>query len=198
MRSCKFSAFLILLIAVPVFYESDYLLELWLGKVPDHAASFFKIGLFSVAINSVRNPLVTAALANGNIRKYQFVVNGILFTIFPIVYICYSTFSIPELSSIVYCIVMFLATLSSAYMLRSMVFLSFRLFLKRVIIRVVLVYALSFSVSYFIYQSMNDGLIRLLLATIISLCCVCLIVLFLGMEQNERNFLVAKIKNKIK
>ena len=44
-RSVKFSVYLMLIFIVPFFYEADFLLQIWLGKVPDHSVAFMRIGL---------------------------------------------------------------------------------------------------------------------------------------------------------
>ena len=88
-RSSKFSYFLMLIIAVPLFYEANFLLEIWLGKVPEHSVVFMRSGIFIAMLTAVRNPLVTAAVANGNLKKYQLVVNGILMMVAPLLYVAF-------------------------------------------------------------------------------------------------------------
>lgn len=68
-RSSKLSYFLMLILAVPLFYEANFLLKIWLGNIPEHSVSFMKLGIFIAMLTAVRNPLVTAAIANGTFKK---------------------------------------------------------------------------------------------------------------------------------
>lgn len=187
-RSCKFSAFLILFLSAPVFYEADFLLQLWLGNVPAHAANFLRIGLLATVLNAVRNPLVTAALANGNLRKYQLVVNTILMAIFPLVYFCFMLFDIPELSTVIYCLVMAVATIASAFMLRRMTSLPFRDFLRQVMLKVAIVYLLSFAVLSIPFVLMDDGWLRLMTESAFTLLVCGTFVYTIGLNVAERDF----------
>ncbi|MDT1883547.1 hypothetical protein FPK44_23540, partial [Acinetobacter baumannii] len=44
----KFSIFLYLLVAVPLFTFSDQILQLWLGRVPEYAVLFTRLTLVAI------------------------------------------------------------------------------------------------------------------------------------------------------
>lgn len=83
-KSAKFSFFLILFFALPLIFETSWLLGLWLKDVPDYAPVFARLLLVLILSDSISNPLITMQLATGNIRKYQIVVGGILLLNIPI------------------------------------------------------------------------------------------------------------------
>lgn len=197
-RSAKFSYFLMLLFAIPLFYEASYLLKLWLGNVPEHSVGFMRIGLFVSMIMAVRNPLTTAAMANGKLRNYQFIVNGIILMVCPILYIIYKFGAIPESSFIVLLFIMILATLASAYMLRDMVFLNFKDFIKKVMTPIILYTPLSFIPPLFIYIFMQESFDRLLILTFISVISTIIIIYHLVLNKDERFYLSSFIKTKLK
>lgn len=97
-----------LILAVPLFYEANFLLKIWLGNIPEHSVSFMKLGIFIAMLTAVRNPLVTAAIANGHLKKYQLVVNGILIMVAPLLYIVFKLGAIVEWANIILLIAMFL------------------------------------------------------------------------------------------
>lgn len=197
-RSAKFSYFLMLLFAVPLFYEAPYLLKLWLGNVPEHSVGFMRIGLFISMMFAVRNPLTTAAMANGKLKNYQFIVNGILLMVSPILYITYKLGGIPESSSIVMLLVIIIATIASAYMLKGMVKLNLNDFFLQVIQPIVIYTPLSFILPYFVYILMDENFIRLITLSIISLLSS-LSITYLGvLNKNERQYITSLIKSKIK
>lgn len=197
-RSAKFSYFLMLLFAIPLFYEAPYLLKLWLGNVPEHSVGFMRIGLFVSMIMAVRNPLTTAAMANGKLRNYQFIVNGIILMVCPILYIIYKFGAIPESSFIVLLFIMTLATLASAYMLKDMVSLNFNDFIKNVMTPIILYTPLSFIPPLFIYISMQESFYRLLILTFVSVISTIMIIYHLVLNKNEKLYLSSFIKTKLK
>jgi O-antigen/teichoic acid export membrane protein len=197
-RSAKFSYFLMLLFAIPLFYEAPYLLKLWLGNVPEHSVGFMRIGLFVSMIMAVRNPLITAAMANGKLRNYQFIVNGIILMVCPILYVVYKFGAIPESAFIVLLFIMTLATLASAYMLRNMVFLNFKDFIKNVMTPIILYTPLSFIPPLFIYISMQESFYRLLILTFVSVISTIIVIYHLVLNKNEKLYLSSFIKTKLK
>lgn len=83
-KSAKFSYFLVLLFALPLIFETDWLLGLWLVDIPDHAPVFVRLLLVLVLSDSLSNSLITMQLATGNIKRYQLIVGGILLLNIPI------------------------------------------------------------------------------------------------------------------
>lgn len=197
-RSSKFSYFLMLIFTVPLFYEAPYLLKLWLGNVPEHAVSFMRIGLFVSMIMAVRNPLVTAAMANGNLKKYQLIVNGILLLVCPLLYIIYKIGGIPECSAIILFIIMVIATLASAYLLKDMVYLNYYDFIKKVGVPIVVYTPLSFIIPLSIYLVMPESFLRLIILTPIALLSTISIIYYFVLNKNERSYISSFIKAKLK
>ena len=83
-KSARFSYFLILFFALPLIFETDWLLGLWLKDIPEYAPVFVRLLLVLVLSDSLSNPLITTQLATGNIKKYQLIVGGILLLNIPV------------------------------------------------------------------------------------------------------------------
>lgn len=86
-KSAKFSYFLILFFALPLLFGMDWVLGLWLKDVPEYAPVFARLLLILVLSDSLSNPLITAQLATGDIKRYQLIVGGILLLNIPVSYI---------------------------------------------------------------------------------------------------------------
>ena len=82
----KFSAFLFTLIAIPLFFEAPYLLNLWLKSVPNYTIIFFQIILIASAFEKFTFEITTAIRAVGNIKNFQIIETGILMLNIPIYY----------------------------------------------------------------------------------------------------------------
>lgn len=74
-NSSKMSFVLYVLVAMPVFIEVDYIMDLWLDVVPDKLALFLRLTILICIIRSFANPVITAVHASGNI-KYLNIYSG--------------------------------------------------------------------------------------------------------------------------
>ncbi|GAA4973272.1 MATE family efflux transporter [Algibacter aquimarinus] len=197
-RSAKFSYFLMLIFVVPLFFEANLLLSLWLKEVPNHSVYFLRLGLFISMFMAVRNPLIVSAQANGDIKKYQFVVIPILLLVTPVSYIILKLGGIPETTSYVMLVIIIIAVFASAYMLRDMVHLDFMDFVKRVMLKIFLVTITAFSLPTIVYLFMDEGIIRFLaLGTVATLSCV-MSIYKIGLTDSERIFVLNIITSKLK
>ena len=195
-RSAKFSCFILLFLAVPFFYEAHILLRLWLGSVPEHTVLFMRLDLCIPILMSLMEPLKTAALATGKVKNYQLTVNGILMMIPLVLYVLYKSGAIAEISVVVFFAFMSAAIITSASMLRVMVFLNFRDFAK-MIFTLVKVSVLCFILPGIVYFTMNEGWLRLTCLTLISCICTAIIIYCLGLTSGEKLFIKEIVSDKL-
>ncbi len=78
-RSTKYMTMIALLLAIPLVFEAEFVLNLWLGQVPDYTVAFVRIVLINMLIQQLGSPLWIAANATGKIVKNQ--LYGRLFTL---------------------------------------------------------------------------------------------------------------------
>lgn len=76
-RACKFSYYLMLLIAVPAVFNMDFILATWLTEIPRYSVEFCIWGLLSYLISALYSPLTTTIYAHGKIRNYQLAIASI-------------------------------------------------------------------------------------------------------------------------
>ena len=88
--SAKYGFALILLFSMPVFFEINYVLYLWLGDVgdvPEHTDNFCRIMLLMNFIETLRRPFVNAIHATGRIKLGNLICGPILIAALPLSYI---------------------------------------------------------------------------------------------------------------
>ncbi len=100
-RSSRLSFCLLYLISLPVIFNADYLLGIWLKDVPSHAPLFVQLFLIFALSESLSNPMITAMLATGDIRRYQLVVGGLQLLNLPVSYVCLKLGAMPEVTVVV-------------------------------------------------------------------------------------------------
>lgn len=91
----KFSVFLYLILALPLFTFTDFILELWLGNVPEYAVWFTRLTLLVVLFEVLSAPLWLTIQASGNIQNYQIIISAILMLNLPIAYLCFHVWQQP-------------------------------------------------------------------------------------------------------
>lgn len=72
----KISYLLLLFLTLPLAFNLDYLLQLWLVEPPEHTAVFAVLVLIDALVISATNPLMTAVQATGKVKRYQLTVGG--------------------------------------------------------------------------------------------------------------------------
>ena len=196
-RSVKFSFFLVLLFAVPFFYEAEFLLHVWLVEVPPHAVAFTRLGLFVCLLGALRSPLTTAAMATGNVRRFQLSTNAVMLSVCPVAYVLYKLGSIPETAAIVFFITLLCAILVSIHVLGHIIQLVRKHFLIDVLWKLFLVSVFSFIVPIFTYMSMGQGWSRLLLLSLFSAICTASFAYCLGLNKSEKQFVLTFLHEKL-
>lgn len=192
-RSTKFSFFLLLLLSLPVIIEADYILKLWLKTVPDNTVAFVRIVLCISLIDAIGNPLITAAQANGHIRKYQAIVGGILLGIVPVSYVVLKVGASPVSVFIVHFIMVVLAHASRVWMIRPMIRMSIREYVVKAILPLLYVSIPAMLVSVLAYNIIPSGFIGCVAMCIVCTFSVSVLTYWLGFDQHEREFMKGKV-----
>ena len=92
---------LLLFIALPIIFNTEYILGLWLKDVPAHSSLFVQLFLVFALSESLSNPMITAMLATGDIRNYQLVVGGLQLLNLPVSYLLLRFGAMPEVTVMV-------------------------------------------------------------------------------------------------
>lgn len=200
-RSSKYFSFLLLIVAIPMGIRTPYVINLWLGEVPEYVVIFTRILLCISLIEAISGPLMRASDASGDIKRYHMIVGGILMTIVPIAYVFLKLGYSPQSAFYTYLAISCVALGARLVVLRSKISLSIRLFVSRVILPVLLVSVLSLFISYIISLCIEQSLTGFILYFIISSVLTLLIIAFCGINKSEREFIRTKfsiIINKIR
>ena len=192
-RGSRFSYYILLLLTLPILFNTHYILELWLKVVPDYAVSFVQLILIYTLLESISNTLVTVMLATGNIKRYQIIVGGLQMLNFPVSYVCLRMDMIPECILIVAIIIAFLCFITRLIMLKHMVRLDAIRYIKEVFLHALFITIVSMIVPYFININMEEGLVRFLLVSTISVILTSNVVYFIGCNKSERDFFNSKV-----
>ena len=188
-RGSKFSFFILLIVALPVYITLPFLLQVWLGQVPEHTVNFIRIILLFVMNETMSGPMITAMLATGKIRNYQIIVGGSQLLNIPLSYLClhmgYPSESVFIVALIVSCLGMFLRV----YMLRGMIGMSLKKYYFEVYFRALIVILAASIMPFLLSLYFPLNIMTTILLAIVSIICACLSVYGIGCTQEERIFI---------
>ena len=103
-RSSKFSFLLLFMVVCPVYFNIDYILQLWLGaNVPQYTADFCRLILICALIESLSAPLWMTVQATGRMKKYQLGISTLMSLNLIISYILLKKGAYPEAVLMVKC-----------------------------------------------------------------------------------------------
>ena len=191
-RSARFSFMLLFFLSLPIILETNYILTLWLGIVPENTVIFARIIIAISLIYTIANPCVIANQATGKVKVYQAVVGGLLLLILPISYIVLKMGAPAYSVFIVHFCVESVAQFARMYMLRNMIDLPLWSYVKNIYLPIMGVVVLSVVLPLLVYNNMQESIIRLLAVGMTCVVSVAMTSLFIGMTRNERTFLIDK------
>jgi O-antigen/teichoic acid export membrane protein len=198
-QGSRLSYYLLLLLTLPVLFQTELILRWWLKVVPDYTVTFTQLILINALITSLSGSLITAAQATGRIRVYQSIVGGILLLNVPISYIFLRSGSSPSSTMIIMIAITFLALIARLLLLQRLEVLDSYLYVKRVLLNVFLVTALVVGIDYvfisfIIFDEFYQFVIRSFFIESISVLCIYVV----GLSQDERSLIRSFLVNKIK
>lgn len=199
-RASKFSYFLMLLLALPLMLNADFVLSVWLGDVPEYAADFARWTLVFLLVESLSGPLWMSVQATGKIRNYQMIVSAFIFTNLPLcVLLLWCGFS-PVWVLACRAGINVLTTLWRVFYLRGKVGLPSWKYLREVVGKVLCVSAAAACVPTLVWLSVptESAWARLFASCAVSVVCVAGSVWFLGFSKHERDALRAIFKSRFK
>ena len=194
-KSSRMSYYLLFVLALPVLFNTGYLLDLWLKDVPSHSELFVQLFLVFTLSESLSNPLITAQLATGNIRNYQLVVGGLQLLNIPLSYVFLKLGAVPEVTVMVAVTISQICLFARLFMLRGMIGLPAGDFLKKVYLNVIAVSAAALVVPLAADTALPDTFSGFAASVMICVCSAGLSVMFIGLRASERRELASMLKD---
>lgn len=192
----RYAYSLLILLSMPFFFESQFVIDLWLENPPEYSAVFCSLGLGLSVVISIFLPLVYAIHASGKIR-FMSLVNGTLWiTVVPITYFFLLSGKGPLVPYIVKFFLLALVVLSNLYSVKKNIPEFDRpLFLKKTILPAVISAAISMGVTALVYHQFDgSSWWRFLAVCTASTISVCTTVFFIVFDKKMRTAAIEKAK----
>lgn len=190
--SSRFSFYLMLFVSIPLCLHTQYILELWLGDVPNYSADFVRIMLIVGLVNTLQNPTMTALHATGDIKSVQIVESALLLSVVPFTYLFLRFLHIsPVMVFIIYLVIESITQFVRVYMIYPKIKLKMIDYVYKILCPICLVSTVSFAICIIaskLFEVYN--LWTLLVAVLIYEGIILSVVFLLGLQSSEKQFAV--------
>lgn len=193
-RSSRLAFFLLMCLCLPLLWETDFLLGLWLEEVPIQTSVLTRIVLVFTLSEAFSQPLIYLMLATGNIKKYQIVVGGLCLLNFPVAWVLlhlgYSA-AVAQATTIIFS---WFSLFARLYMLHGLVNFPVFAFLKETLVKSLLVFALSSILPVMLTVLFDISWKRFIFNAIAMELVAIIVVVSIGLSQSERRWIFSKIR----
>lgn len=183
----RLSYYLFMFLSIPVIFEVEVILSVWLGNVPEHTILFTRLVLILSLIDIFSQTLITAQNATGNIRNYQLVVGGLYLLNLPFSYLLLKMGMIPEVTLVVAIVIAIACMVARLCFLRHSIKLSVFEYVRTVILNALLVTAVSLVLPGLCYFYVSGTLWRFLAVCTSSVVSSTAAIYFIGCSSQERD-----------
>lgn len=200
--SAKYAYFMVLVFVLPLELETNFVIGVWLDKIPEYTIMLTRIILVCSLVEVLSYPPLTLIQAVGKIAAYQITVSAILFINAPAVYVILKLGGGVGLAMSSAIAIAMVATLARLVFLQRLSDIKIAEFFKAVVYPAGMVTAVSIPLPLAVFAAMPEGVVRFICVVPLSVACVILGALYLGMGKAEsdcvKNLIVKKVKSLFK
>lgn len=200
-RGARFSYYILFILSLPIIINSNYIMHLWLIKIPEYSVTFVQLALIDMLLTSISRTLITLQSATGNIRNYQLVVGGILLLNIPLCYVMLELGFSPVIVVLVGILVEFLAIIARLYML-PLIVPEFKpwCFVRDVFLKIMLISVVASIIPIMIHVITEENFINFFMNVVVSIIISIITIFYLGCTKHERTIVLEaayKVKSKV-
>lgn len=196
-QGTKFTWFLIFIFIIPVFWEADTLLKLWLGAPPEYAGLFLRFALFESWSIIISFALHNVILASGQLKRVQLRIAIFTSFIFPVTWLCYSLGAPVWTSYVVFILLNTTAKGFTLSELKRIVNFPVLRFMKECVLRCVIVTSIAFMVPGICVYLMPQSTLRFFIVVPVAIIWTLLIEYMLGLNKTERSLVITVCKKTV-
>jgi len=197
-ESSKYSYYLLFLVTFPIFLEAKYILSLWLVEVPEHTTTFLRWVMAITLFRILARPVINGVHATGDVKTLN-LTSGLYaaITFLPIVYTLYNMGFPVWTCFVVQSVNSLICTCLEVLSLYKNVKFDIKLFVHEVYFMPVLTTTISAIIPLYLSFVLEQGFLRLIIITIISILSNSLCILYIGLKKKQREFVISFIKRKL-
>lgn len=195
---CKFMSILFILFSIPLIFEMEFVLSIWLGVVPESTAEFARIVLIANWVGLMNSVFMIPIQATGKIKEVSFITGTLYLLTSVCIYVVLKFNAIPNAVFICMLISNFLILVTNMLIFKKK-FKNFGLwkFFKSSLLAVLLVLLFSFPFFVALHEFIHEGWTRLILSVCLSLFLILGGSFAFVLDSNQRTIISNLIKKRI-
>ncbi|MCL2844705.1 MAG: hypothetical protein FWE23_04545 [Chitinivibrionia bacterium] len=196
-RGTRFMFFLFFVFSVPLLLETEFLLKLWLGEVPEYTAIFARLIIIFSLLNVLIYTMDSINHATGKIGAYSSVgyVGSALELLFA--YFFLKAGFAPYFAFVAPILLFPICITAQCMVMKKQVGFSIKHFTQKALIPIFLVSMLSFLPFYFVNKLFLQSFWQSWIVLLTSVLWTGFVILFVGLKNDERVKIYAFVKRKV-
>ncbi len=194
-RFSRLSFYLMFFVALPIFINARYILNIWLGIVPEHTVVFARLVLITMLVALLERPVGTAKNAVGNVRNLQIVQGALRLLFIAMAYValrCGTPVEVVYVSHFVSTIAMLIVQVVMVH--GDIPGMSLKKYVSDVCGNVLIVSVVGAIIPMAVYLCMSESFLRLLVTCLVGCLTAGLSILYIGCGRGEREFILVRVK----
>ena len=192
----KYTIFLMLVPAVPILLETDYLLTLWLGNLPPYTVIFCQLMIINALIGGLGGGLPAVIQATGKIKYFQIVLSTTSLLSLPVACFLFKAGYPPSSILIAFITTAGINVVVWQILLKKIINFDVRFFLKTAYLKILYV-AILIMPLFFIRDFFPAGLARFIFFSLFAVCWLSTAIYCVGIESKEKEMLGQILKKLI-
>lgn len=194
--SNKALIYLLSLVAVPILFEAQTILSLWLGRenTTDEIITFARLSVIYTIALSMQNPITTIIQATGRIKNYTICVETLTLASLPMSWFLFKQgFSAYWIFISMTTCTILAHVLRLVFLKRAFPIFKYSAYIKSFFLPAAITIVINILVAYKIYSSLSAGLLRLMLITVCSFIITAMLSFAIGLSKKERKIILQHI-----
>lgn len=193
----KLSCYVLLIMALPILMEIDYILHIWLGdNIPKYTNVFIIIIVLNSFVSNLNSAISGLVHATGKMKIYQLCGGSISLVSVIFVYIATLFWDIPSIALVVLLVLDCIRQIVALIVLKSIINdFSLMKYLREVVIPLIVVALVSSLFPILVHIFMQIGFLRLSVVTIVSVVSIGVGIYIIGLNRNEKNLVIQLLSN---
>lgn len=192
----RVTLFMLAVIAVPVFMEMDYVLNLWLNQVPEYTSAFIKITIVGTFVQYSNSMVLKGIVAIGRVKQITTLTTPWYFIHIPLVYIVLKLGSSPTIVYWVSIIPSCFGFLMNLHILKKYTNFRARKYFFDVFAKNSLLILIACIIPYILHGLMTEGFVRFFVVCGVSVMSVISVLWIFALNKETREMVLRKIIKK--
>lgn len=196
-NAIRFSTLFLTMLALPIIYETSYVINLWLGQVPPYVVPFLRLTLVSNCIGIINSIIVISIHATGRIKCISFLTGTVYLLTIPVSYFCLklgydvvAVYFINLVSNV--CIL----ALNLCILKKQVTQISILSILREVFSFIIITLLTALSL-FLVFANMQESFLRLIILGFVDIVAITVLTYIIALNKDQRNYVKRFIKSKL-